>query len=108
MYWRKLAKSDQCECGQNEDSARHLLLECPNWEAERRILCPKIGARWGELSYMLGGWNSWKNRSGEILDGPKENWRPSVSTVKAVIKFVMATKKLTHTSESETEESVEE
>lgn len=43
-----------------------------------------------------------------ILDGPKENWRPSVSTVKAVIKFVMATKKLTYTSESETEGSVEE
>ena len=57
---------------------------------------------------MLGGWNSWKDRSGKTLDGPKENWRPSVSTVKAVIKFVMATKKLTHTSESETEGSVEE
>lgn len=96
----------RCECGQNEDSARHLLLEYPNWEAERRILRPKIGARWGDLSHMLGGWNSWKDRRGKTLDGPKEKWRPSVSIVKAVIKFIMATKKLTHTSESETEGSV--
>ncbi len=49
-----------------------------------------------------------KNRSGKTLDGPKDNRRPSVSTLKAVIKFVMATKKLTYTSESETEGSVEE
>lgn len=73
MYWRKLADSDQSECGQNEDSTRHLLLECPICEAERRMLHPKIGARWGDLSYMFGGWNSWKDRSGKSLDGPKEN-----------------------------------
>lgn len=30
------------------------------------------------------------------------NWKQSVSTVKAVIKFAMATEKLTHTPESET------
>lgn len=108
LYRQKLADSDQCECGQNEDLTRHLLLECPIWEAERRLIRPKIGARWGDLLYMLGGWNSWKDRSGKTLDGPKENWRPFVSTVKAVIKFVMATKKLMHTSESEAEGSVEE
>ena len=51
---------------------------------------------------MLGGWNSWKDRRGNSLDGPKEDWRPSVSTVKAVIKFAMDTEKLTHDIESET------
>ena len=89
LYRRKLAESDQCECGQNEYSTRHLLLECPEWEAQRQILRPKVGARWGDLPYMLGGWNSWKDRRGKTLDGPRENWRPSVSTVKAVIKFVI-------------------
>ena len=47
------------------------------------------------------------SRSGKTLDGPKENWKPSVSIVKAVIKFFTATKKLAHNSESETEGSVE-
>lgn len=56
---------------------------------------------------MLGGWNSWKDRSGKTLDGPKEEWKPSVSIVKAVIKFVMATNKIAHNSESETRGAVE-
>ena len=54
------------------------------------------------------GWNSWKDRSGKTLDGPGENQRPSISAVKAVIKFAMDTEKLTHSIESETEGSVEE
>lgn len=109
LYRRKLVESDKCECGQNEDSTRHLILECPKWEAPRQILRPKVGARWGDLSYMLGGWNSWKDRRGKTLDGPKEDWKPSVSTVKAVIKFVMDTKKLIHSIENdETEGSVDE
>ena len=42
------------------------------------------------------------------MDGPGENWKPSVSTVKAIIKFAMATEKLAHNTESETEQSVDE
>lgn len=106
LYRQKLADSDQCECGQNEDSTEHLLLECPNWEAERRILRPKMDARWGDLSYMLGGW-SLKGRRVRPWTAQKK-WRPSVSTAKAAIKFVMATKKLTLTLENETEGSVED
>ena len=73
LYWRKLAESDQCKCGQNKDSTRHLLLECPKWKAQRQMLRPKVGVRWGDLLYMLGGWNSWKDRRGGSLDGPKED-----------------------------------
>ena len=108
LYRRKLTESPQCECGQNEDSTRHLLLECSKWEAERRLLRPKVGARWGDLSYMLGGWNSWKDRRGNTMDGPKEKWKPSIPTVKAVIKFAIATKKLNHSIENEAEGSVDE
>lgn len=57
---------------------------------------------------MLGGWNSWKGRSGKTLDGPKENWKPPISVVKAVIKFVMTTKKIAHNLESDTEGSAEQ
>lgn len=108
LYRRKLAESDQCECGQSEDPARHLLLEYPKWEAQRRMLRPKVGVRWGDLSYMLGEWNSWKDRRGRTLDGPNKDWKLSVSTVKAVIKFAMDTEKLTHNIESEAEGSANE
>lgn len=57
---------------------------------------------------MLGGWNSWKDRRGKTLDGPRANWKPSISTVKAVIMFALATKKSAHNIESETEGSVDE
>lgn len=42
------------------------------------------------------------------MDGPREKWRPSVSTVKATIKFVIATNKLAYNIESEIEGSVDE
>ena len=42
------------------------------------------------------------------MDGPKEDWKPSVSTMKAVIKFAKDTEKLTHNVASETEGSVDE
>ena len=67
-----------------------------------------MGDRRGDFSYMLGGWYSWKDRRGKTLDGPRENWRPSVSTVKAFIKFAIATDKRAHNIESETEGSVDE
>ena len=39
---------------------------------------------------------------------PKEKWEPSITTVKAVTKFAIATKKAQPQSESEAEESVDE
>ena len=42
------------------------------------------------------------------MDGPKEKWKPSIPTVKAVIKFAIATKKLNHSIENEAEGSVDE
>lgn len=38
----------------------------------------------------------------------KDDWKPSVSTVKALIKFAMDTEKLTHNIESETDGSIDE
>lgn len=66
LYRRKLAESDQCVCGQNEDSTLHLLLECPKWEAlqlsaERGCgtITPQKWVPGGAiLPYMLGGWKS--------------------------------------------------
>lgn len=65
------------------------------------------GARWGDIPYMLGEWNSWKVRRGKTVDGPKEKWRPYVSTVKDIIKSVMATNILKHKLESKTKGSAD-
>ncbi len=85
LYQRKLSESDMCECGQNEDTSRNLILECQRREGERQVLRPKIGDRWGDLSYMLGGWNSWKDRRSNTLDGAKEKWKPVIPIVIAVV-----------------------
>ena len=58
--------------------------------------------------YMLRGWNSWKDRKTNLLDGPKKDWKPSVCTVKAVIKFAIDTKRLAHNIESETKRLVDQ
>jgi hypothetical protein len=43
----------------------------------------------------LGGWNPWVDRrAGKTLDRKKESWRPDMSVVKVVIKFVKTTGKL--------------
>lgn len=85
------SESNICDCGQNEDTSRHLLLECQRWEEKRKVLRPKVGNRWGDLSYMLGGWNSWKDRRGNTLDGAQEKWKPVIPIVRAVAQFVLAT-----------------
>ena len=44
---------------------------------------------------MLGGWNGWKGRrTGKPIDSPKERWKPSLRTFKAVIDFVKSTDRL--------------
>lgn len=42
------------------------------------------------------------------MNGRKEKWKPSIPTVKAVIKFAITTKKLNYNTESEAEGSVDE
>ncbi len=54
---------------------------------------------------MLGRWNSWNDRGGNILDGAKEKWKPIIPIVRAVVQFVLATGKLTR--EAQQEDTVE-
>ena len=50
---------------------------------------------------MPGGWNSWKDRRGNKLDGAKEKWKPVIPIVRAVVQFVLATGKLTREAQQE-------
>jgi hypothetical protein len=54
----------------------------------------EIGNRWSDLSYVLGGWNDRRNQKGELLDSDKASWKPDISVLKAVAKFVKATGRL--------------
>ena len=47
------------------------------------------------MPYLLGGWGTRKDvRTGQLLDGPKEEWKPDLAVVKATIRFLEKTGRL--------------
>ena len=90
----------KCGCGDNDETIKHVLLWCPRWADERRELRAVVGDRSGDISYLLGGWGSRKDiRTGQLLDGPKEKWKPDLEVVKATIRFLEKTGRLTYQQE---------
>jgi len=88
-------ESPWCDCeGQNEETVHHFLVECSNWDTERSSLRRAAGARWGDLSYLLGGRCEQVTPNGQPLDGPKESWSPNREVVMETIKFAMKTGRL--------------
>jgi hypothetical protein len=62
--------------------------------------------RWTDLSYALGGWSGRRDhRTQRELDGPKEEWKPNMAVLKAVIKFVKATQRFIPTARVEGDET---
>jgi hypothetical protein len=62
----------------------------------------KLGDRSRDVPYLLGGWGSRKDvRTGQVLDGPKEKWKPDMEVVKATIRFLEKTGRLTYQPEAE-------
>lgn len=75
-------------------------LWCPRWADKRRELRAAAGDRSGDISYLLGGWGSRKDiRTGQLLDGPKEKWKPDLAVVKATIRFLEKTGRLIYQQE---------
>jgi ribonuclease HI len=92
-----LVDEAKCSCGDDEETIRHLILSCPRWTVERRELREAVGARSGDVPYLLGGWGSRKDvRTGRLLDGPQEKWKPDMEVVKATIRFLEKTGRLTY------------
>jgi hypothetical protein len=89
-----IVNSDQCDCGQGIETIKHLLFYCPLWDTDRTVLRQVVGTRWGDLSYMLGGWSDYKDFSGRFVDGHKDRWKPNLSVIKVVISFVKKTGRL--------------
>jgi ribonuclease HI len=91
----------KCECGGDEETIRHVILSCPMWAEYRSELREAAGDRWGDVPYLLGGWGTRKdNRTGQLLDGPKEKWKPNLEVVKATIGFLEKTGRLTFQQEA--------
>jgi hypothetical protein len=95
-YLERVGKLDsaRCACNAGLETIFHFLFVCPKWAEQRQHLRSAMGNRWSDLPYALGGWNDRRNQKGELLDGEKERWKPDISVLKAVVKFVKATGRL--------------
>jgi hypothetical protein len=92
----------KCSYGKNEKMIRQLIISCPRWTDERRELRETVGERSRDVPYLLGGWGSRKDvRTGQLLDGPREKWKPDMEVVKATIRFLEKTGRLTYLPEAE-------
>jgi hypothetical protein len=90
---------DDARCGYRDDdeTIKHVLLVCSRWAAKRGELLATVGDRPGDVPYLLGGYGSKKDiRTGQLLDGPKEKWKPDLVVVKATIRFLEKTGRLTY------------
>lgn len=77
----KAVPSEQCTCGQARETVKHFLLECPQWDEQRKELRACMSTRRDDLSHRLGG----KSTS----DGP--NWKPNMGAIRATIQYTLAT-----------------
>jgi hypothetical protein len=50
--------------------------------------------RAGDVPFLLGGWAKKRNSKGQLVDGPKEKWKPDLDVVKATIRFLEQTGRL--------------
>ena len=85
---RSERQSEPCEHYHLTESIPHLLFTCSKWQQLRENMRGVHGKRYSELSYALRGCSDAER------DGQLSKWKPDLKTVKATIKFVLATKRL--------------
>jgi hypothetical protein len=67
----------------------HVLLRCERYTEARKTLREAASDRWGDASYLLGGWRGFKDvMTGKFGDGPRESWKPNLKVVEASIRFL--------------------
>jgi hypothetical protein len=91
-----LVESALCECKQGEETIRHVILSCPRWAEERKELRAVAEGRAGDVPFLLGGWGVKKDNKGQLVDGPRDKWKPDLKVVKATIRFLEQTGRLTY------------
>jgi hypothetical protein len=50
----------------------------------------------GDVPFLLGGWRTKKDSKGQLVDGPRDKWKPDLKVVKAIIWFLEQTGRLTY------------
>jgi hypothetical protein len=69
---------------------------------ESRELRESVGNRSGDVYYQIGEWGLRKDvRTGQFVDGPKEEWKQDMEAVKATIRFLEKTDRLTYQPSAE-------
>jgi hypothetical protein len=52
--------------------------------------------RAGDVPFLLGGWGTKKDSKGQLVDGLRDKWKPDLKVVKATIRFLEQTGRLTY------------
>lgn len=100
MSWIRIVEDAKCQCGIDDETIRHILCVCPLWTEQRKTLQKAVGDRWGDVPYLLGGWGKRRDaRTGKPLDGDKSEWKPDLTIVKATVRFLQETGRLTYQPE---------
>jgi hypothetical protein len=90
-----IVEEAKCHCGTDDETIRHVLCVCLLWATQWKTLQAVAGNRWGDVSYLLGGWGKRRDaKSGKLLDGEKDNWRPDLTVVKATVRYLQETGRL--------------
>jgi hypothetical protein len=102
QYLSRIGVVDEakCSCRIDDETIRHILCVCPLWAEQRKTLRAVAGEREGDVSYLLGVWSKRKDtRTGKLLDGEKDKWKPDITVVKATVQFLQETGRLTYRPE---------
>lgn len=84
LHMIKATETDLCDCGEATESREHFVFQCAKWSEQRHILRAWTGDN--NLSRLLAGKS--------ITD--REDWKPDMDAMRAVIHFVLATKRFEH------------
>ncbi len=84
LYRIGVVTSNECPCGEAEETVEHFLFRCTKWTGQRTQLLQCSDTRRGNLSYYLGG----KGAS------DSEKWAPDTEAVRATVRFTMKTGRL--------------
>jgi hypothetical protein len=84
LYRINVAQTDQCECGQARETVEHFLFRCQRWTTHRTEMLQCTNTHRGNISFFLG----------RKLPSDNQDWTPNLESVRASIRFAIATGRL--------------
>ncbi|KAI8417089.1 hypothetical protein FOFC_03402 [Fusarium oxysporum] len=84
LYQIRAAPTDECPCRRAKETVEHFLFRCVKWTTQRKEMFQCTNEKRGNLPFHLGG--------KAVSDG--QEWKPDMDTVRATIRFAIATGRL--------------